>query len=361
MSAGEADARPSKADYEKVLDKADAAVAKFEVERETGVKRLQNALHSHPTAIPGVVLVVSIVFFALVIGQRFLDPFNFSLIVQQVMIIGIVGVAQTLVVLTAGIDLSVGAIMVLSSVVMGKFAVDYGVPGPLAICAGVGVGALCGWMNGALVTRFRLPPFIVTLGAWNIFFALNLWYSASETIRAQDIEEKAPALAFLGGSIDFLGARLTYGSILMLLMVAACWYVLNLTAWGRHVQAVGDDADSANLAGIRTDRTLLQVYIAAGVICGIAAWALIGRIGSVSPQAGQTANLDSITAVVIGGTSLFGGRGSIVGTLLGALIVGVFRNGLALSGVNVLWQEFAVGVLIIVAVAVDQWLRRVSR
>lgn len=361
MSAGETGARPQKAEFEKVLEQADASVADFRHEREPALKKLQNLLHAHPTAIPGMVLIVSVLIFSAIIGSRFLHPFNFSLIVQQVMIIGIVGIAQTLVILTAGIDLSVGAIMVLSSVVMGKFAIDYGLPAPLAIAAGIGVGALCGLVNGLLVTRFKLPPFIVTLGTWNIFFALNLWYSSSETIRAQDIEEKAPMLNFFGSAVDFLGARLTYGSIAMLLMVLLCWYVLNLTAWGRHVQAVGDDKESANLAGIRTDRTLLQVYIVAGIICGIAAWALIGRIGSVSPQAGQSANLDSITAVVIGGTSLFGGRGSIIGTLLGALIVGVFRNGLALSGVNVLWQEFAVGVLIIVAVAVDQWLRRVSR
>ena len=275
MTASEENARPQKAEFEKVLDGADASVAQFKPERLSGVKRLQNALHTHPTAIPGVVLIASMVFFALMIGARFLDPFNFSLIVQQVMIIGIVGVAQTLVILTAGIDLSVGAIMVLSSVVMGKFAVDYGLPSGVAILAGLGVAGLCGLVNGLLVTRFRLPPFIVTLGTLNIFFALNLWYSASETIRAQDIEEKAPLLEFFGGSIDFLGARLTYGSVAMLLLVALVWYVLNLTAWGRHVQAVGDDRESANLAGIRTDRVLLQVYVVAGLICGLAARALI--------------------------------------------------------------------------------------
>jgi fructose transport system permease protein len=135
---------------------------------------------------------------------------------------------------------------------------------------------------------------------------------------------------------------------------------LNWTAWGRHLHATGDDPDSARLSGIRTSRTLISVYVVAGAVCALAGWALIGRIGSVSPQAGVTSNLDSITAVVIGGTSLFGGRGSIIGTLIGALIVGVFRNGLALSGVNVLWQEFAVGLLIIVAVAIDQWLRKLS-
>jgi fructose transport system permease protein len=346
--------------FEKVLPKEEN-VAQFAEPRESGLKRFQHFLHAHPTAIPGIVLLVSLAFFSLVVGERFLHPFNFSLIVQQVMIIGIVGIAQTLVILTAGIDLSVGAIMVLCSMVMGKLAVDMGLPAPLAITIGLGVGALCGWINGVLVTRFRLPPFIVTLGTWNIFFALNLWYSASETIRAQDLEAQAPLLLFFGQAIDLFGARLTYGSIAMLLMVGACWYVLNLTAWGRHVHAVGDDMEAARLAGIRTDKVLISVYVVAGLICAIAAWALIGRIGSASPQAGQTANLDAITAVVIGGTSLFGGRGSIIGTLLGALIVGVFRNGLALSGVNVLWQEFAVGVLIIVAVAIDQWLRRSAR
>jgi fructose transport system permease protein len=340
---------------------ASDAVAQFAEEKRSPLKNLQHFLHSYPTAIPGIVLLVSVALFSFIVGDRFLAPFNLSLIVQQVMIIGIVGIAMTLVVLTAGIDLSVGAIMVLSCMVMGKLAVDVGVPAPLAILVGIAVGAACGGLNGFLVTRFRLPPFIVTLGTWNIFFALNLWYSASETIRAQDIETNAPLLLFFGQSLNIFGARLTYGSIAMLVMVAMCWYALNRTAWGRHVHAVGDDPDAARLAGIRTDRTLMTVYIAAGIICAIAAWALIGRIGSASPQAGQTSNLDAITAVVIGGTSLFGGRGSIVGTLLGALIVGVFRNGLALSGVNVLWQEFAVGVLIIVAVAIDQWLRRVSQ
>jgi fructose transport system permease protein len=337
------------------------AVAQFAEEAPTLVKRLQHLLNSHPTAIPGIVLLASILIFSAIVGERFLAPFNLSLIVQQVMIIGIVGVAQTLVILTAGIDLSVGAIMVLSSMVMGKLAVDMGLPAPVAISAGIGVGAACGFINGFLVTRFRLPPFIVTLGTWNIFFALNLWYSSSETIRAQDIETNAPLLIFFAQAVNVFGARLTYGSIAMILLVVLFWYLLTMTAWGRHVHAVGDDPDAARLAGIRTDRTLMSVYVVAGVICAVAAWVLIGRIGSASPQAGQTANLDAITAVVIGGTSLFGGRGSIIGTLLGALIVGVFRNGLALSGVNVLWQEFAVGVLIIVAVAIDQWLRRASQ
>ena len=317
-------------------------------------------LHAYPTTVPFVVLLLGVALFSAVVGTKFFHPFNLSLILQQVTIIGMVGIAQTLIILTAGIDLSVGAIMVLSSVVMGKLAVVVGVPVPIAFMLGLLTGLACGLINGVLVTRLRLPPFIVTLGTWSIFGALNLWYSQSQTIRQQEVEAAAPFLQFTGIALKFLGARLTYGSILMLLLAALVWYILNHTAFGRHVYATGDDPDAARLAGIDTDRTLLAVYGSAGLICAVAGWVLIGRIGAISSLSGATANLDSITAVVIGGTSLFGGRGSIIGTLVGALIVGVFRNGLALAGVDVVWQEFTVGLLIIIAVTIDQWIRKVS-
>jgi len=275
-------------------------------------------------------------------------------------VIGILGIAQTIIILTAGIDLSVAAIMVLSSVIMGKFAIVVGIPAPLAIGCGIFAGALCGFVNGLLVTRFRLPPFIVTLGTWNIFFALNLWYSGSQSIRSQDIDDIAPLLKFFGERVSIGGAQFTYGSFLLVLMFLLFWFLLNRTAWGRHVHAVGDDKEAAELAGIRVSKVLISVYVVAGVVCAVGAWAAIGRVGSVSPQSFYEANLEAITAVVIGGTSLFGGRGSILGTLFGALIVGVFRSGLALAGVDVLWQVFAIGWLIIIAVAIDQWIRNVS-
>jgi fructose transport system permease protein len=277
-----------------------------------------------------------------------------------VTIIAVVGIAQTLIILTAGIDLSVGAIMVLSSVVMGRLAYQYHVPIEIVFPFGLLIGLICGWINGALVTIFRLPPFIVTLGTWSIFFALNLWYSQGETIREPDIEQVAPFLHWTGHAVTVFGGRLTTGSMLMIALYGLFWFILNWTAFGTHIYATGDDPDSARLAGIRTKRVLMAVYAIAGLICAVGGWILIGRTGAVSPQSGYTANLDSITAVVIGGTSLFGGRGSIIGTVIGALIVGVFRNGLALYGVDVLWQEFTVGILIIVAVALDQWIRQAS-
>ncbi len=318
--------------------------------------RVHDILHSNPTFGPLFVLLLAVVVFSIT-ADRFLEPGNLSLIVQQVMVVGTLGIAQTLVILTAGIDLSVGAIMVLSSIVMAKVSADHGVPGVPALALGLLVGTACGLLNGALVTRLRLPPFIVTLGTLNIFFALNLWYSQSATVRGVDMPS---LLLWTGKTISLGDTKITYGSILMLVLFLVFAWILKNTAWGRHVYAVGDDAEAARLAGVRTNRVLLSVYIVGGLICAVAGWMLIGRIASASPQAGGSANLDSITAVVIGGTSLFGGRGLVIGTLFGALIVGVLRNGLTLGGVDVLWQDFAVGVLIIAAVAIDQWIRKVK-
>lgn len=320
----------------------------------TTLQRIQHVLHTRATLGPAIVLLLALIVFSIV-ADNFLQPSNISLIIQQVMVVGTLAIGQTLIILTAGIDLSVGAIMVLSSIMMAKLSADAGVPGLLALLIGFAVGLLCGLINGLLVTRIKLPPFIVTLGTLNIFFALNLYISQSETVRGRDMD---PLLLWTGNVIEIGGARVTYGAILMLLLFALMAFILKWTMWGRHVYATGDDREAARLSGIRTDRVLLSVYVVAGLIYAVAAWILIGRIAAASPQAGLTANLDSITAVVIGGTSLFGGRGRILGTLLGALIVGVFRNGLQLAGIDELWQNFAVGVLVLVAVAIDQWIRR---
>ncbi|MFN8082098.1 MAG: ABC transporter permease [Kineosporiaceae bacterium] len=321
-------------------------------------QRWERALSHQPLVGPTVVLLLAAVVFGLWVGSRFIDPVNLSLILQQVMIVGLLGIAQTLVILTAGIDLSVAAIMVLSQVVMGKLAVEHGVPVPLAILVGIAVGGLCGLVNGLLVTRFSIPPFIATLGTLSIFYALNLYISKSQTIPFSKVPA---ALQWPGSSFSMLGVDITFGSLLLVAGFLTAAYVLHETAWGTRVYAVGDNAEAARLSGVRVNRVLLSVYIAAGLICGLAGWFLIGRLGSVSPLAAANLNLDSITAVVIGGTSLFGGRGRIMGTLLGALIVGVFGNGLALAGVDVLWQVFTIGLLIVVAVGLDQRLRRAAR
>jgi fructose transport system permease protein len=345
---------------EQGLAGASQDVAAFEDRHASPLKAVQQFFHQFPTAIPAIILIIAAVTFTAVSDGRFVSPLNLSLILTQVTIIGLLGTAQTLVIITAGIDLSVGAIMVLSSIVMGRLAVVYGVPVPLAFMAGVMTGFACGLLNGILVTLLRLPPFIVTLGTWSIFGALVILVSQSETIRSQDLAATAPFLQALGTRISMSGFFVMLGSVVMLVLAAYVWYLLNRTAFGRHVYAIGDDANAARLAGIRVNWTLVRVYALAGLLCGIAGWVLIGRIGAASPLGNQMANLDSITAVVIGGTSLFGGRGSIVGTLLGALIVGVFDSGLSLTGVDPLWRQLTVGALIIVAVSIDQWIRRIS-
>jgi fructose transport system permease protein len=361
MSEATQGGRPAPQEFEKVLTGAATTVASFEENKLTAMQRLQRFLHSYPTTVPFVVLLLGLLLGIAVNPSRFTAASNFSTVLTQVMVTGILGLGQTLVILTAGIDLSIGVIMVISSVVMGRLGVLEGVPVILAFPIGIVCGGVFGLLNGLLVTRLKMPPFIVTLGTLSIIGALNTYYSQSETIGMQDIEDKAYFLQIMGNQIEIGSARIMWGTFLLLAVAAVVWYILNRTSYGRHLYATGDDPEAARLAGIDTDKVLLSVYVAAGVIAAIGGWALIGRVGAISPTAGENANLDSITAVVIGGTSLFGGRGSIVGTLVGALIVGVFRSAVSLAGLDVLWQEFAIGVLIIVAVALDQWIRRVAK
>jgi fructose transport system permease protein len=348
-------------EFEKVLPGSETSVAAFEDHGVSFVKRVQHFLHSTPAAVPLIVLLLAIVVFGLSIGGRFFSSYTLTLILQQIAVVGILGAAQTLVILTAGIDLSIGVVMVISAVVMGNFAVGYGWPAIIAIPIGLLVGALCGLLNGALVAYVRLPPFIVTLGTWNVVMATNFIYSANETIREADVATQAPLLHLFGTSFKVGNAVLTLGVLAMVLLVLVLWYVLNHTAWGRHVYAVGDDAEAAKLSGIQTKKVLLAVYSLAGLIAAFAAWVAIGRNGSISPSWAVTDyNLQAITATVIGGISLFGGRGSILGTLFGAMIVGVVSMGLNMLGADPQWKVLLTGVLIIGAVAIDQWIRKVS-
>ena len=302
-------------------------------------------------------LICFVMFF---VEDAFSSKDNLFNISRNFSFIGIIAIGMTFVIITAGIDLSVGAIAVITSVFMGQFTFRYGIPVELSVLMGLTAGTAIGALNGWLVAVMRLPPFIVTLGMWQIVLAANFLYSANETIRSQDIAEQAAFLQFMGSKFKIGGAVFTYGVVFMVILVIVLAYALRATAWGRHVYAVGDDPEAAELSGVNVKRTLITVYATAGLICGFAGWALIGRIGSVSPTSGQLLNIESITAVVIGGISLFGGRGSIVGTFFGALIVGVFTLGLRLAGADAQWTYLLIGVLIIAAVAVDQWIRKVA-
>ena len=303
---------------------------------------------------PVIALALACTFFATQ-SDHFLSGGNFSLILQQVAVVGVLAIGQTLVILTGGIDLSCGMLMALGGIVMTRFATTLGMPPALAILCGIGVTSLFGLVNGLLVTRIRLPSFIVTLGTMNIAFAATQLYSGAQTVT-----DLPPLMTALGDTFSIGSTQFAWGTVAMLALYALAWFVLRETAAGRHVYAVGNNPEATRLVGIATQRVLLVVYVVAGALYGVASLLSVSRTGVGDPNAGQTDNLDAITAVVLGGTSLFGGRGSIIGTVIGALIVGVFRNGLALSGLELLWQDFAVGVLIIVAVTIDQWIRKVK-
>jgi fructose transport system permease protein len=355
-------------DFEKALAGSATTVAQFE-ERRTALQRLQHFLHSNPAMVPLIVLIGLILFFGIAKGERFFSAYTLTLIMQQVAVVGILAAAQTLVVLTAGIDLAIGVVMVFCFVIMGNLVVSYGlVPifgGSLvalfALIVGFAAGALCGFANGFLVARLRLPPFIVTLGTWNIIMAVCLIYSGNETMREADVTAATSWLHVFGISFKIGGAVVTLGVVAMLLLYLVLWYMLNYTAFGRHIYAVGDDPDAADLSGIRTKSVLIATYTLAGAIAALAAWVSIGRNGSISPSTVTTDfNLQAITAAVIGGISLFGGRGSILGVLFGTLIVGVMSMGLNMLGADPQYKVLLTGGLIIAAVAVDQWIRKVS-
>jgi fructose transport system permease protein len=309
-----------------------------------------------PLAGPVIALVLAVAFFSFQ-SDRFLTGSNFALILGQVMVVATIGIGQTLIILTAGIDLACGAIMAFGAIVMTKLAVDQGMNAYLTIAAGIAVCAIFGLVNGLLVTKINLPPFIVTLGMLSIATAATLIYADGATINGLP-----ELMRFLGKTFTIFGTEVRYGIVLTLLLYVIFAFVLSSTSYGKHVYAVGSNPEGARLSGIPVKKILLSVYVIAGVLYGIAALLLVARTGVGDPKAATGEyNLDSITAVVLGGTSLFGGRGLVIGTLIGAVIVGVFRNGLQLMQIDSSYQTLVTGVLVILAVAVDQLSRRRAR
>ena len=315
-------------------------------------KSLLARLVGNAAAGPLAALVIAVIVFALT-TDTFFNLDNGSLIVEQFLVVGTLALGQTLIILTAGIDLANAAIMVLGTLVIAKLG-QHSLPGGLALLVGVLLCTAIGAVSGTLVTRLRLPPFIVTLGVLSVLTATGQLFANGESFGVT-----SGVLTFLGKRSYLFGQiEVTYGMGVAVILIVGLWFLLTQTSWGRNVYAVGDDEEAARLTGINTRRTLLSVYVLAGFVYGIAAWQALGRIPNADPNAFQTGNLDSITAVVIGGTSLFGGRGGIPGTVLGALVVTVLTNGLTQAGIDSLYQQVATGILVIVAVAVDRVVRR---
>ncbi|WP_277031018.1 ABC transporter permease [Actinacidiphila oryziradicis] len=316
--------------------------------------RPRSALHRaarSTTSGPLIALAVAVAVFALT-TNTFFTLNNGSLLVEQVLVTGTLAMGQTLVILTSGIDLANAAVMVLGTLVIAKLAQNTVSP-VLALAIGIVLCTALGAVSGTLVTRLRLPPFIVTLGVLSVLTAVSQLFANGQSFPVQ-----SSLLTLLGRRSYLFGQiEVTYGMGVLLILVVALWFALTQTSWGRSVYAVGDDEEAARLTGINTRRTVLSVYVLAGFVYAIGAWQALGRIPNADPNAFQTGNLDSITAVVIGGTSLFGGRGGVLGTILGTLVVTVLANGLTQAGIDSLYQQVATGVLVITAVAIDRLVR----
>ena len=342
-------------------DTASHEAAKLLASGRGPLGRLQHLLHRYPTVSPAAVLVLSCVVFTILGNGKFQGWLNIGTILNQTAVLATLAIGQTLIILTAGVDLAVGTAMLLSHLVVAKVFMDQGVPALPALLIGAIVGMLLGLFHGVLVTKIGLPPFIVTLGTFYIFNSLGLVYSKAQTLSKEDLGGPNSLLLWTSKRISIGDLKISTGVIVALVLYLVFGYVLVRTSWGQHVYATGDDREAARLAGINVTNVLISVYIVAGLIYAIGGWVQLGRAESASSNSAADINLQTITAVVIGGTSLFGGRGRIWGALIGSLIVIVFRQGLTLAEVNPYWQNFATGSLILIAVAIDQWIRRVGK
>jgi ribose/xylose/arabinose/galactoside ABC-type transport system permease subunit len=280
-----------------------------------------------------------------VASPAFMTWINIRNVIRQSSIIGVMAVGVTFVILTGGIDLSVGSILS----VAGMFAAGtlQGTGSTiLAILVGLGVGIGCGLFNGFLVTMGKITPFVVTLGMMSIARGITLIYSNGYPISGFD-----PAFRFIGGG-SILG--LPFPIIVFLLSVVTAWFVLRYTRLGRYTYAIGGNEETVTLSGINVKFYKTMVYVISGATAGISSLLLTSRLNSASPTAGLTYELDVIASVVIGGTSLNGGRGSVWGTLIGALLIAIINNGMNLLGISPYFQQLVKGIIIISAVLIDR-------
>lgn len=279
------------------------------------------------------------------LSDRFLSVNNLLNVARQVSINAIISVGMTLVILTGGIDLSVGSILALAgSITAGLMA--GGTTMVVALIAGIAIGSLLGIVNGLLVTKGKIPPFIATMGMMTIARGFTLVYTEGRPITGME-----GAFRFLGGGYV---AGIPFPVILMAVIFAVAYFVLKRTCFGRYIYAIGGNEEAARLSGIRTDRVVVAVYTLAGLFAGLGGIIMASRLNSAQPTAGVGFELDAIAAVVLGGTSLSGGIGTIGGTLIGALIIGVLDNGLNLLNVSSFYQQVAKGLVILLAVLLDR-------
>jgi len=304
-------------------------------------------------------LLALVAFFGIV-APRFLQVDNLVSILQATAVNGVLAVACTFVIISGGIDLSVGTMMTFCAVIAGVVLTNLGLPLPLGIAAALAAGAVCGATSGVLIAKLKIPPFIATLGMMMLLKGLALVISETKPIYFSDTPGFT-AIAQDSLIAEFIPALPIPNSVLILFLVAALSsVVLNRTVLGRYTFALGSNEEAVRLSGVNVDRWKIAVYTVNGAICGIAGLLIASRLNSAQPALGQGYELDAIAAVVIGGTSLSGGTGTVLGTIIGAFIMSVLTNGLRIMSVPQEWQTVVTGAIIILAVYTDI-LRRRSR
>jgi ribose transport system permease protein len=286
-------------------------------------------------------------------SDNFLQPDNLIGILQATAVNGVLAVATTFVIITGGIDLSIGTLMTFCAVIAGVFLTYWGLPMPVGILAAIAAGALCGSVSGTLIAKMKIPPFIATLGMMLLLKGLALVISGTRPIYFNDTPN-FPMISqesLIAAILPFL--PIPNGVLILFVVAVASSLVLTRTALGRYTFALGSNEEAVRLSGVNTDFWKIVVYTVSGGICGIAGLIIASRLNSAQPALGQGYELDAIAAVVIGGTSLSGGRGTILGTIIGALIISVLTNGLRILSVAQEWQTVVTGVIIILAVYAD--------
>ena len=302
-------------------------------------------------------LVVLVVVFSFA-SPNFMQMSNMIAILQATSVNGVLAIAATLVIITGGIDLSVGTLMTFCAVIAGVILTYMGLPLPLGIAAALLTGALCGSISGTLIAKMKIPPFIATLGMMLILKGLSLVISGTKPIYFNDTPS-FPTIStgsIIGSVVPWL--PIPNGVLILFLVAGSAAYILGRTVLGRYCFALGSNEEAVRLSGVNTDAWKISIYALAGGICGIAGLLIASRLNSAQPALGQGYELDAIAAVVIGGTSLSGGRGTILGTIIGALIMSVLLNGLRILSVAQEWQTVVTGSIIIIAVYADMMRRR---
>lgn len=282
-----------------------------------------------------------------IVSHNFLTVDNLLNVMRQASINALIAFGMTLVILLGGIDLSAGSVLALSSVIIASL-LTMGTPAAVATLAGLVAGGLMGFVNGLVISKGKVAPFIATLGSMTVLRGLALVVSNGSPLSSFNSD----FFSLLGGG--YVARLVPIPVVLMLVMFAVFWVLLRKTVFGRHIYATGGNAESARLSGVKVDRIQLYVYTISGVMAALAGVVLTSRLNSAQPTAGTGYELDAIAAVVLGGTSLTGGRGWIFGTLVGALLIGVLNNGLNLLDVSSFYQQVIKGGVILLAVLIDR-------